>query len=283
MSENNTQPTQDDPIDKDIMDDVASDEIESDDIEPSEPEDEESSPTEDATTPHSTDELDIDAALAAVSQLSLLAEDEPDDDIVDAAYQPIDDQPEDSDTDLESNFELPRSLTMSRGQLASVIPALALIVIGGWLTFTLTTSNVVPSAGLLLAVVLIAIGVVFLSQWLSSARWSRGNFFIGISTLLIGGIQLYLTQVAPDTLNSGWSLWIVAVGIALFGAGYLTVPRLPRLSIMGLVVIVAGGIGYLLTSGTIEAPVINFLSNLWFVGVAIIVFMLVAPLIRRRQ
>lgn len=171
---------------------------------------------------------------------------------------------------------------MTRGQLASVLPAVTLIILGGWLTFTLTTTSTTPSAGLLFAVVLIGVGVIFLSQWLTSERWSRGNFFIGASILMIGGVQLYLSQVATNAMNSGWSLWIVAIGLALFGSGYLTLPRLPRLSIMGILTIVAGGIGYVLSSGAIAPEVVGFLGNLWIVGVVILGVMLIAPILRRR-
>lgn len=236
------------------------------------------------------DELDIDAALAAVSQLTLLTQDEPIDYSDESDYEPA---PEDTiqeftretehTPDYTVEFEQPRELSMSRGQMASVIPALTLIILGGWLTFTLTTSNTPPPSGLLFSVILIAVGAIFLSQWLTSARWSRGNFFFGSSLLLIGGLQLYFSQVSPDSLSNGWTLWIVALGIALFGTGYIAVPRLSRLAIMGVVTIVAGAIGYVLTSGTLDPTVITFVSNLWFVGVAIVIFMMVAPLLRRRQ
>ena len=238
-----------------------------------------------------SDELDIDAALAAVSQLTLLTQDDTDDaeeDIEDGEYYPVAEDTiaeftREPHREATYDFEQPRDLSMSRGQMASVIPALSLIILGGWLTFTLTTSTIQPSAGLLFAVVLIAVGAIFLSQWLTSARWSRGNFFFGSSALMIGGIQLYFSQVSPDTVSNGWSLWIVSLGIALFGTGYIAVPRLQRLSIMGFITIIAGAIGYILTSGTLDPSLITFVSNLWFVGVAIIVFMMVAPLIRRRQ
>jgi len=236
------------------------------------------------------DELDIDAALAAVSQLTLLTQDEPIDYSDESDYEP---EPEDTIQEFTresepephyvAEFEQPRELSMSRGQMASVIPALTLIILGGWLTFTLTTSDTPPPTGLLFSVVLIAVGAIFLSQWLTSARWSRGNFFFGTSILLIGGLQFYFSQISPDTLNNGWALWIVALGIALFSTGYIAVPRLPRLAIMGFVTMVAGAIGYVLTSGTLDPTVITFVSNLWFVGVAIIIFMMIAPLLRRRQ
>ncbi len=231
-------------------------------------------------------EMDVDAALAAVSQLSLLTANEDDmtDDTVstDTDSSPIQSE-SDSIIEIVDDFEIPQEITMTRGQLSSILPAVTLIILGGWLTFTLTTTDTIPSAGLLLSVVLIGIGVVFLSQWLNSSRWSGGNFFIGASTALIGGIQLYLSQVAPAALNNAWALWIVAIGLALFGAGYLALPRLPRLSIMGILIIIAGGIGYVLTSGAISAEVVGFIGNLWIVGAVILGVMLLAPLLRRRN
>lgn len=232
------------------------------------------------------DEVDVDAALAAVSQLTLMAEDEEiASDETENDDLSSDDTPEDENTVVEivDEFEIPRDITMARGQLASILPAVTLIILGGWLTFTLTTTNTIPSTGLILSVILIGIGVVFLSQWLNSSRWSRGNFFIGLSTLLIGGVQLYLSQVAPSAVTNGWTLWIIAIGLALFGTGYLTLPRLPRLSIMGILTIVTGGIGYVLTSGAISTEVIGFISNLWIVGAVILAIMLLSPFLRRRN
>jgi hypothetical protein len=309
MSEQEIDPTDDDIIEDDendvgedneddIEDEVIEDNI--DDLDSVDNDDDEveimsqsdaSDNEVEVTSPLATsDELDIDAALAAVSQLTLLTQDEPD------ATDEISDYHDDSDEVIEEfhresspepeftvEFEQPRDLSMSRGQLASVIPALTLIILGGWLTFTFTTSDTALTVGLLFPVVLIAIGVIFLSQWLTSARWSRGNFFFGSSALLIGGVQLYLSQVTPDIANNGWSLWVVALGVAMFGTGYIALPRLPRLSIMGFLTIIAGAIGYILTSGTLDPSVIKFIGNLWFVGVAIIVFMMIAPMIRRRQ
>ncbi len=235
-------------------------------------------------SPIPTDEMDIDAALAAVSQLSLLSDEPADDEITDAEYHAVDDDTgnEQSVVEYVDDFEQPRDITMARGQLSSVLPALVLIILGGWLTFTLTTSNTAPSTGLLLAVVLIGIGAVFLSQWLTSSRWSRGNFFFGLTTFLIGGIQLYLSQLAPNMLIHGWTFGIIAVGVALLGTSYVTLPRLPRLSIMGILTILTGAIAYVITSGAIDATVLEFISNFWVVSVVIIAVMLLTPLLRRR-
>lgn len=239
---------------------------------------------------NSPDVMDIDAALAAVSQLNLLTQDEVEDrDIDDAEYRDLapGDQIQPFQRDSEPahyvEFVQPREMTMSRGQLASVIPALVLIVLGGWLTFTLTTSGQAPSVGLLVPILMIAGGVIFLSQWLTSERWARGSFFFGSVLILIGAVQLYLGQVNPMDASNGWALWIVAIGLALFVTGLMTQPKLPRLSIMGVLVIVAGGIGYAITSGLIPAEVTGLVSNFWMVGAVIAVILLLAPLLRRRQ
>lgn len=239
---------------------------------------------------NSPDVMDIDAALAAVSQLNLLTQDEVEDgDIDDAGYRDLaqGDQIQPFQRDSEPaqyvEFVQPREMSMSRGQLASVIPALVLIVLGGWLTFTLTTSGQAPSAGLLMPILMIAGGVVFLSQWLTSERWARGSFFFGSVLILIGAVQLYLGQVNPMDASNGWALWIVAIGLALFVTGLLTQPKLPRLSIMGVLVIVAGAIGYAITSGLIPAEVTGLVSNFWMLGAVIAVILLLAPLLRRRQ
>lgn len=238
--------------------------------------------------PITDDAMDIDAALAAISQLDFLTQadeevldDYPESDEEEAEYSEI--QPFTRADVVYGDFAQPEALRMVRGQLASVVPALVLITLGGWLTFTLTTASQMPSMSDILPVILIAGGGIFLSQWLTSKGWTRGSFFLGLLLVLIGAIQLFVSQSSALTMQSVWTFWLGAIGISLFATGYLSYPRLPRMSIMGILVIIAGGIAYVLSAGMLDASFINSLSNFWIIAVLVLIFLVFAPLIRRRQ
>ena len=183
-----------DQDDAEPVDDLESDDDEDDDSFDTLPDEDEAFDEEsDLTNPYDdSDVMDVDAALAAVSQLTLLTQetsDELDDEeaIEDADYQSLDEEFEPQPfirPEYDNEFEQPRDISMSRGQLASVIPALTLIILGGWLTFTLTTTNTPPSTELLFALGLVCVGVIFLSQWLTSARMVTREFLVRYGNLI---------------------------------------------------------------------------------------------------
>lgn len=216
------------------------------------------------------DAVDIDAALAAVSQLGTVTGD-------DASPH---DTPE---THSSVTFETPKHISMQRKQIASLVPAFTLILIGGWLTFTLTTTHTLPTSDQLLSGGLIAVGLVLLSQWVNTSRWSRGNFFIGLSALLLGSLQILQAQFAPIAMVNDGVVWSIIIGIALLSTGYLARPRQYQLGVMGIVAVVAGGVGYLLTSNIINPEFMDTIGNLWLVPVPILGALLILSFVRRRN
>jgi uncharacterized membrane protein len=214
--------------------------------------------------------VDVDAALAAVSQLTTMTGD-------DSSH---DNTPETPTTVI---FETPKHISMQRKQLASLVPAVTLILIGGWLTFTLTTTHTLPASEQLRAVGFIALGVVLLSQWLNTSRWSRGNFFVGLSALLFGGVQILQAQFAPIAAVNNEIIWSVIIGIALLSTGYLARPRQHQLGVMGILAIVVGGVGYLLTSNIITPEFMDTIGNLWLLPVPILGALFILSFVRQRN
>lgn len=240
----------------------------------------------DTQPPPFTDALDIEAALAAVSSLDdMLAEEEAREQARldrEAAEAEAQQQREARMQHPELFFAMPPLSTIQRGRADSVIPALALIALGAWLTFTLTTTQQMPSAPLLLLAVSAVLGVTLLSRWLASGRWAGGALFFGLLLIGVGGALALL--LAGGLLVTGWPLVIVAAGAALLLTGLLTKAAGGRLVFPGLALVIAGVIGYSLTSGLLPVEVSSTLARLWpVVLVAALVILVLPALFRRRQ
>jgi hypothetical protein len=266
--------------------------------------------------PLATGEMDIDAALAAVAALQDIAstEDEP----VEAhqawveapAVTPPTDEPEqteitdealdypdpyeriigDDGESLEdapaalpvstSAFARPPLMTMQRGQAASVVPAIVLMALGAWLTYALVSGIGVPAAQLP-GLGMGAAGIMLLSQWLSSERWARGSFFVGVLLLLSGMLLLYLLQ--PGSVGgAGYPLLIAAAGVALLLTGLLTAPRSGRLMFVGVALTAAGVAALLFTGGFLPADVVTLLTSAAPLILIIVLVLLALPFVRRR-
>lgn len=202
-----------------------------------------------------------------------------------AAAEPYDPPQPATDYRAQTDFTRPPLMVIERGQLASVLPALILIGVGAWLTFALTTGAGLPSPLLLLAGVIAAAGVIFISLWLSSERWAQGSFFIGSWLLLSGVVLIYLFQ--PDAaLNfaSGWALLFVALGAALALTGFITHPRHTRLGMIGVIIALGGIAATGALNGQIQPAIAN--SAVTFAPFALVflgIIMLLPLLARRRN
>lgn len=234
--------------------------------------------------------LDVEAALAAVASLSDLTAqdtasvvDEYGEDADAHAYEQVDEIPElvrDAQPVYESSepFERPPLLSLNRGQIASVVPALLLMGVGAWLTFALTTSST-PDTSLLSAVALVAVGVILLAHWLATGRWARGSFLGGMFILLLGATLFILSQPSGPGLMTGWPLLFVTVGAAFFLTALLTQPRDGRLALFGVMLGVAGLTAYGITSGIISASITTTIGSFWPVVLVIVLAVLLLPLV----
>jgi len=229
--------------------------------------------------------LDIDAALAAVATLDdLLAEQEA------AEQSRIAKEQADAEAKAERQarlknperfFPMPPLLTLQRGRIDSVVPALALILIGIWLTITVTTSGTTPNPTLVLGAVLAGVTITLLARWLSSGRWARGSLFFALVVILVGGVGagLLVTQL----FATGWPLLVVALGAAFILSSFLAQPTDRRLAAPGLVLGFAGIVGLTVTNGVLPSTVLTTAASLWPVVAVVVAAILLLPLIFRRR
>lgn len=181
-------------------------------------------------TNYPTSDLDIDAALASVASLSdVIAEQEAEE----AAERAREREAAVERRRAGATFHRPPVMTLRRGGLASVVPALGMIAAGAWLTFALSTGA--PSTGLVAVVLAALLGLTLLAYWLSSERWLNGALFGGLSLLFGSGVLVFLAQTNDP---AGWPLLLVAVGAAL------ALSTRGRGLFAGVVVIVMGAVAY---------------------------------------
>lgn len=211
---------------------------------PLEPRDADDDAAEDAPFALPDDAADVDAALAALAELPALAQDDaPAEDAVppaDIAAVPA----------PPSDFLLPPLSALSRGQAASFLPAFALMAAGMGLTFALTGGTLTLTPALLLAFGTAGMGTLLLAHWLSSGRWSTGNFFLGLLLLLWGVLGTLLLTGGTLTLYSGYPLFAAALGMAVllaswFGDATRSVPLLGAGLLLGGLVALAQTLGVL--------------------------------------
>ncbi|GAB1420300.1 hypothetical protein MASR2M15_03900 [Anaerolineales bacterium] len=129
-----------------------------------------------------SDLFDVDAALAAVSSLTHLTDEqatqdfEEVDNFIDDEQTLYDEEarepssyPQEAQT--ISSLEAPPVLTLVRGQLGSVIPAALLFILGAVLTFR-SINNESFDPIILLVAIIGGIGISMLAYWITSNRWA---------------------------------------------------------------------------------------------------------------
>lgn len=234
-----------------------------------------------------TDGMDIEAALAAVSSLSdMLAEQEAAEQARIAQIEAEAQAAAERQARMEHPeqfFPVPPMSTLQRGQMASVIPALFLIVVGAWLTFTLTTTRTAPDVSLTIGIVLAGMGLAMLVRWFNSGRWARGALFGGLLFLSSAAVLFYLLQPISPGLGQGWPLLLCCFGIATALTGLLAFPQDRRQIFPGIVLLIAGIAGTVVSTGTLGSEFINLAASLWPVAAVIVALILLLPLIFRQR
>lgn len=235
-----------------------------------------------------TDGLDLEAALAAVSTLSdVVAEQEAEEQarIAEVAAE-VEAQAEAQARveHPERFFPVPPLSTLKRGQLDSVVPALVLIGMGIWLTYSTTVQRALPDTGLLIAVSVAGLALTLLARWLSSGRWARGSLFFALSLLLVAGVAAFLIlQPTLLHISKGWPLILVAVGLSAILSAVLAQPFDRRLILPGLILIFAGLAGMVITLGLINGALLTTVAALWPAVVVVMAVLWLGPLIFRRR
>jgi hypothetical protein len=132
-----------------------------------------------------------------------------------------------------------------RGQAASVVPALLLIASGAVLLFLVTTSDIVLTLPVSAALASAAAGIMLLAHWFSAERRATGNFFIGLTLLLGGGLGVYALQ-SGVTLQTAWPLLLLVPGGTLLATALISRDDFRHAGLIGLLFLVAGAGGFAL-------------------------------------
>jgi hypothetical protein len=232
------------------------------------------------------DGLDIEGALAAVASLSdILAEQEAAEQARLARAEAEAIAAAERQTRLEHPelfFPMPPPATLHRGHIASVVPALLLILTGGWLTITLTIAS--PINPFLVAVVAIAgIAVTLFVHWLSSGRWARGALFFALLLLLMGVAIVYLVQPSAPGLVQGWPLLLLAVGGAFLLAGLIGQPVERRVLLPALAFAVAGLSALTVTTGALSSTLAVAAASWWLLVALVVLVIWLLPVVFRQR
>jgi hypothetical protein len=192
-------------------------------------------------------------------------------------------------------YPMPPMSALKRGSLASVIPALLLMIAGAWLTLVFTggLSGVLPAnfapelltftpAGLAgLGVGIAAISL--LAYWLTSGRWSQGAALVAL--LLLGTIVLIGLTLLPGGLDltRAYPLILVVVAAALLIAGLTTRPVNRRVFAPALLLTLAAGVGMAFTLELAPADILTAAAPFAPVVGALLLLIAIAPAIARRR
>lgn len=234
------------------------------------------SPQTDALVSDDAD-LSEEPALASYSEAVVDAEDSQDAVVPIYTMQPAAvDQP-------QSDYPHPGLFTMRRGQAASVVPALALIALGSFLTFWLTTagSGTALDPLIITGAVVGVVAIGLLSHWWSSRRWARGSFF---GAAVLAGISITIALLAqPGALGlvAGWPLLIGAVGVSFALTGLLTQPRSGSLVSFGVLLAVVSVIALSVTAQLLPPDIIQTAADLWPVALVLVIVLVLVPVTRR--
>lgn len=189
---------------------------------------------------------DVDLAIAALGSLATLTEETEriaDSDDVEEAITPAPEAEATPELASAPALLLPPLSTLERGQSGSVVAALAMMGLGAFLTFMLTTSDTPPDPLALVTLSIALVGMTLLAYWVSSGRWSAGNFFFGAFCLLCAGVFMLTTQASLLTLQQAYPLFLSALGLAMAFTGWLTPLTGKRLSALGVTLALSGLVG----------------------------------------
>jgi hypothetical protein len=192
-------------------------------------------------------------------------------------------------------YPMPPMSALRRGSLASVVPALLLMIVGAWLTLVYTgaLSGLLPAdfapelltftpAGL--AGIAVAIAAISLFAYaLTSGRWSRGAAVVAL--LLIGAAALIGASLLPGGLDlpRAYPLLLVVVAAALVIAGLTTRPSNRRVFAPALLLTLAAAVGMAFTLEFAPADILTAAAPFAPVVAALLLLIAIAPAIARRR
>lgn len=257
-----------DDVTDDIVADVVADAVVDDVIE--------DAPTgQDATDIPDFGAIDVDSALAAIADLTTLTAEETDE--TEVASDDEDLTHEATEDDLPQTvppvFVRPPLSTLKRGQMASVLPALTLILTGLALTYALM-DGITFDASFLPSLTIAGLGVMGLAHWISSRRWAQGSLLIGL-LLITSALAFYLWQ-QPEYIAM-WYIVPTAWAVAFVLTGIFGHAHNSRLLLMGACLLIVGLMGWLITGDVLPPETVTALANLAPVALVLVVVWILVP------
>jgi hypothetical protein len=165
----------------------------------------------------------------------------------------------------------PPLLTLERGQVASIVPAVLLIAAGAWGVFLIASGSVFPVEHLP-ALAMGSLGIVLLVLWASLGRRSDGSLFGGLVLLALGAVVGVLTQT--ETWQQNYPLLAIALGAACLISSFGIAAYRRWLLLFGIG-LVLGGAGLFVAMGQGLVPQIVTLVPV------VLIAAIVVPLVLR--
>jgi len=216
-------------------------------------------------------ELDIDSALSAVTGLdSVIARQE-------AEEQVFRDEEARIEDILANPLPRPEPLETGRGRPLSLLPGLAFVALGAYLTFAYTT-NTAPPPATVAAMLVGVFALMLVLAWVGSGRWNRGTLFVALWGLF-SAAGVYL---AANVLGAGVpAALVIALGAAFLLSGAFARPVDGGMVLVGLMFLVGGAVALALVLSLIPPIVTTVIGGGWYVVVAVAVLLVLLPTIRR--
>lgn len=225
------------------------------------------------------DDLDIESALASVANLSTIITETTETAQVRQTPKPA---PKiNPPAFYESDFPHPPLLTLARGQMPSVIPALTLMAIGAGLTFLLISGAESVNMDMVGALAVGGICLLLLLVWLASGRWARGALFLALVTATTAGIIAMLPQTPLGA--SGLPLLLCGWGASVIISGWLSPKRTAQSFFVGVLLIVIGVMSFLFTGGFLPTEILNIIQEYGLIMVVVAGVALFIPAIFKRR
>lgn len=182
---------------------------------------------------------------------------------------------------FESDFPRPPLFTLERGQMPSVIPALALMAIGAGLTFLLITGAESVNTGMVSILAVGGICVLLLLVWLANGRWARGALFLA---LMIGSTAGILTVLPQTEWNvNGLPLLLCGWGASVILSGWLSPKGTPQGLFTGILLIIMGISGFVFTAGFLPTSIMPLINQYGYIILGIIAVILFIPALFKRR
>jgi hypothetical protein len=170
-----------------------------------------------------SEDVDIDAALAAVDTLGAVVAAEQERKREEADRREAQRRADEEYRRWAESyvFRRPGMIRVQGGRVVTILPAVALMAIGAVLTLATASGQPMPWQTLF-AAASAGVSVSLLSYWLASGRWARGALFAALA-VAIAGVWIFVDAM-PD-IELTWRLPIIALGAAFAITGLIGRPR----------------------------------------------------------